>query len=187
MFARVPVLLLLWISSGAFAATVSGGKLVEDFTSLDGGDFQTSTGLWNVIDHVAQAGAVANGLSTRPISFGDGSDGALTLSSGSSYTFNTDQHPNGYNFTSVSIDSGVTLNVTGSKPLIIRSLSTATISSTLSVDGEFGALSTAGDAVANGSIPGTGPTGGPGHACAGTGGNGGVFPFQQHPVMEVAD
>jgi hypothetical protein len=167
------------MASQAVAGTVSNGKLVEDFTSLDSADLSaygaSTSGLWNIIDHVAQAGVVSAGSSSRPIWFGDGSDGALSLTSGS-YTFDTDTHPNGYNFTSVSIGAGVTLSVQGSNPLIIRSLSTLSISASLSADGNYVLAAPAANGVANDASLPAGPSGGVGRACAGSGGAGGDNP-----------
>ena len=87
--------LLAW-TPPARAYTLTSGGLVEDFTTLDGADLTATTGVWNIVDTRAQAGVVANGTAANTISFGDGSDGALSASSGT-VTFNTDLRPNGFN------------------------------------------------------------------------------------------
>jgi hypothetical protein len=107
---------------------------------------------------------VVNATSSDPLQFGDGSDGVLDSSSG--YLFNTDAHPNGFNFISVNITGG-TIQVQGSKPLVIRSLSTISITPTLSVRGGDGQ-----SGVANGST--TAPTGGTAVASLCSGGAGGI-------------
>lgn len=148
------------------AYTISGGTLIEDFTTLDNADLSNSTGLWNIVTRKAEAGRVADasGGTLRPISFGDGSDGTLDTSSG--YTFDTDAKPNGYNFKSVNITGG-TVTVVGSNPLIIRSLSTLTITPAISLNGTDGA-----NGVANGSS--TAPSGGTAITCPASGGDGGT-------------
>lgn len=154
---------LLGFSNPAWSWEITRGNLIEDFTDSSHWDASTSTGLWNFVDHAIQAGRVTGGVSTRPINFGDGSDGDLNSSTG--YIFNTDTHPNGYNFNSISITGG-TIQVQGSSPLILRSLSTVTLSSTLSVKGGDGLSGTA-----NGST--TGPNGGTAVAGQCSGGKGG--------------
>ncbi len=124
----------------ANAYTISGGSLVEDFTTIDGLDATASTGLWNIVSRAAEATRVANAQVTRPIAFGDGSDGIVSSSSG--YTFDTDARPNGYNFISLSITGG-TVTVRGRSPLVIRSLSTVTITPTIDLSGANGTAGTA--------------------------------------------
>ena len=159
--------LLAW-TPPARAYTLTSGGLVEDFTTLDGADLTATTGVWNIVDTRAQAGVVANGTAANTISFGDGSDGALSASSGT-VTFNTDLRPNGFNYTAVSIGAGATIAVTGSNPLIIRSLTTVNISPTISLNGN---LAAPGNGVANGVT--TAPTGGTVRGCSSTAGAGGV-------------
>ncbi|HCM39674.1 MAG: hypothetical protein A2Z97_15170 [Bdellovibrionales bacterium GWB1_52_6] len=118
-----------------FSATAQAGTLVEDFTNLDHADLTQSTGVWNVVDHAAQAAIVADEDATRVIPFGNGSDGILNSSSG--YIFDTDTHPTGFNFISVSITGGP-ITVRGSNPLVIRSLGEVTITPDLSVSGGEG-------------------------------------------------
>jgi hypothetical protein len=163
------------LTSAAYSATIANGELIEDFSTLDYADLTNTTGLWNIVNQRAQAGAVAGGSASHPISFGDGSDGVLNLTSGT-YTFDTDAHPSGYNFISVNIGSGVTLSVTGSNPLIVRSLTTMTISTALSADGGFALGDATANGVANDATFPAGPTGGTGFACSGTGGAGGNNP-----------
>jgi hypothetical protein len=116
----------------ASAWNISNGILTEDFTDVTRWNSTASTGLWNMVTHAAQAGRVTGGLATQPLSFGDGSDGIVNSSTG--YNFNTDSHPNGYNFVSLNISAGI-IQVAGSAPLVIRSLSTINIVPTLSVKG----------------------------------------------------
>lgn len=161
--------ILNWIlflaASSTWAGTVQNGQVVEDFTTINHADFVRSTGVWNIVDHVAQAAIVANQEASRTLSFGNGSDGALISSAG--YTFDTNSHPSGYNFTSVSITGG-SITVTGSKPLIIRSLGAVTITPNITANGTAG---TTGQTL--GSTSATGPTGGIAAACASNGGAGG--------------
>jgi hypothetical protein len=146
------------------AASVSGGRLVEDFSTDDFADYAATTGLWNLVDHVAQAGVVAAGSAARPISFGDGSDGTLDTSGG--FVFDTNSHPNGYNFREVNITGG-TISVSGRNPLVIRSLTTLKIASTINLDGNFGANGTVNTLT-------TGPTGGAPMVGLAVGGSGGA-------------
>lgn len=153
--------LLLLFASSSFAQTQS---FTEDFSSAENWDSGSSTGLWNAEDGFAQAAAFANGDSTRPIDFGDGSLGVLNSTNG--YTFDTDAYPNGFNFESVSITAG-TITVTGSNPLIIRSLGPITLTPAIDVRGGAGD-----DGVQSGS-GGTGPAGGTPIANGGAAGKGG--------------
>lgn len=131
-------LCLFFFGPSAHAYTLTSGGLVEDFSSLDGADLANSTGVWNIIDGRAQSGVVVNGTSTLTVPFGDGTDGDLSVSSGT-YTFDTDSKTGGvFNFRSVSIGAGATINVTGSNPLIIRSLGAVNIAATLDVSGTTG-------------------------------------------------
>lgn len=139
--------------------------MTEDFTTITYADFTSSTGVWNIVDHVAQAAVYANGGTDtyRKLDFGDGSDGAVQSENG--YYFDTDQKPNGYNFTSVNI-SGGTIYVTGKNKLIIRALGSVTISPDINVKGGSGQ-----DGVANSStygLAGGGPV-----TCTYSGGTGG--------------
>lgn len=157
----IAVGLLLSINAG-HAYTVSGGRLTEDFSTAEQADFANSTGLWNAVDHVAQAAVIANG---KPVSFGDGSDGILDSSSG--YSFDTDTHSNGYNFLSVNIAGG-SISVTGSHPLILRSLTTVNIASPISLNGAPGT-----DGTYNAGT--TAPAGGAAApTCSASGGSGGA-------------
>jgi len=137
--------------------------LTEDFTTLDHADPANSTGVWNAVDHSARARAYANGSieSTRPIDFGDGSDGVVNSASG--YVFNTDTHPSGYSFQSLSITGG-TVTVVGSHALVIRSLSTITIVPPIQVNGANGE---------DGDASGLARPGGPAVTCLAKGGDGG--------------
>jgi len=147
------------IPSSAFALST----LTEDFTTLDHADPVNSTGIWNIVDHSARARAYANGAveSTRPIDFGDGHDGIVDTSNG--YVFNTDTHPNGYSFQSLSITGG-TVTVVGSHALVIRSLSTITITPPLQVNGADGE---------SGDPSGGAHSGGAAVTCSARGGDGG--------------
>lgn len=163
---RILVCILISIFSPQIsrAWTISGGRLTEDFTDSSHWDAANSTGLWNIVSHAAEAGRVSAASASQSISFGDGSDGVLSTSSG--YTFNTDQHPNGYHFISIDI-SGGTIQVQGSNPLVIHSLSTIRIVPSLSVRGGNGTPGTG-----NGSST-QGPTGGTATAGLCSGGAGG--------------
>lgn len=165
---RWPLAFLALSATGALAATISGGRVTEDFSSLEYADLTLSsssltTGVWDIGNGRARAHAFANGAAgtTRPIDFGDGSDGAVASTTG--YTFDTDTHPNGFNFTSLSITGG-TITVTGSNPLVIRSLTTITISVPLDLSGATGS---------NGSLSGLLNNGPSTPTCLARGGYGG--------------
>ena len=157
----LPVFVLL--STLPAVSFAGGGVISEGFSNIDHFDYNASTGFWNIEDRVAEAGRVANGDATKPISFGDGSDGVLDSSIG--YTFNTDLKPNGYNFISVNI-SGGTITVTGQNPLVIRSLTTINIAPTISVSGLGGSDGPAGST--------SGGAGGTAVTCMADGGAGGT-------------
>jgi hypothetical protein len=127
-------------TSSAHAFTISSGTFTENFSDPSYFDSTNSTGLWNAGASTpgAEGGRFANQDPTKPITFGDGSDGTVNTSSG--YTFNTDTHPNGYNFVKLTITGG-TITVTGSNRLIIRSLTTVTISPTVTLSGSAGTIS----------------------------------------------
>ncbi|MBI3555226.1 MAG: hypothetical protein HY074_03045 [Deltaproteobacteria bacterium] len=162
----------LLIVPSARSVTGTSSQLVEDFTTDTFADYAATTGLWDLPDHKARAGVVADAVGSgaaRPITFGDGSDGVL--SSGSGATFDTNSHPNGFNFKSIDISAGA-ITVTGTNALIIRSLSNVNIALgvVFSVDGQSdvaGSLS----GVASGST--TGPAGGTAVTCGANGGKGG--------------
>lgn len=168
-----PALLVLFLgNASAFAATIANGVLAEDFSTLDYADFSASTGVWN--SAVGEARVAAHVLNTDtatyyPISFGDGSDGVLNSSAG--YTFDTDAHPNGFNFVSVNI-SGGSITVHGSNPLVIRSLGAVSITPTLSVAGGAGQSATGAMATTGGQAVTCGANGGAGGAAGLPGGNG---------------
>lgn len=157
---------------------MGGGRLTEDFSSLEHADLDRTTGLWNVVAGQARAAVYANAEAGRPILFGNGSDGALDVSG--AYTFNTDSRTDGiFNFTSVNIRAGATITVTGSNPLRIRSLGAVTIdpafparSSSPSGDpgNAAGTASTAGTAVTCGALGARAGAGG--HIAANAGQNG---------------
>lgn len=149
-------------SPAAHSVTINGSRLVEDFSTDDYADYSASSGIWNTVDRMARAGAVVAGNPAKPFTFGDGSDGVVDTSGG--YVFNTDTHPNGYNFRRVNITGG-TITVTGTNPLVIRSLTTINISPSISIRGGSGN---------NGSTTGSSTVaGGTGSACRSTGGTGG--------------
>jgi len=149
----------------ALGVTLGGGRLVEDFSTNDYADYTASTGLWNLVTNAAEAGGVAAGSSARPITFGDGSDGVVDTSGG--YSFDTDTHPNGFNFKSVNITGGV-VTVTGRNTLVIRSLTTVNITPAILVNGVAGS-----NGVANDGTQTTGPSGGTAVTCNADGGAGG--------------
>ncbi len=133
MGSRLLSLLVFALSASARAATIGSGTLVEDFTTLDHADLTATTGVWNAAAGKARVTAYANG---HALDFGDGSDGVLDITG--AYSFDTDTHALGYKFTSVHIHSGATISVSGSNPLIIRSLGAVIIEPTLSVSGTAG-------------------------------------------------
>jgi hypothetical protein len=154
---------LFLISVFSMTASTSAATFTENFNTLDHADQAHSTGIWNVIDHSIRAQAYADGanVSTRTIDAGDGSDGVVNSSSG--FTFDTDSHPNGYQFQSLAITGG-TITVVGSHPLIIKSLQGITITPALKVNGADGA---------NGTLSGATASGGAAVTCQAKGGNGG--------------
>jgi len=157
------------LADNANPGTITAGLVTETFADATHYDYASSTGTWNIVSLAAQARRVANTDAARPLDFGDGSDGELVQSSGS-FTFDTDSHPNGYNFTSVNVTGG-TLTVTGSNPLKIKCLSTFSISNSveLSVKGTNGASGAINPTTAGGA-------GGTSLTCGGNsrGGNGGA-------------
>jgi hypothetical protein len=97
------------------------------------------------------------------VTTGDGSDGALNVTSGTT-TLDTNSRPNGYNYTTINISSGATLTASGSNPLILRATGSITISGTVSVNGGNG-TSGNGDIVTL--AGGTGIAGGANGGCGG--------------------
>ena len=152
---------LVWILAVTNLSLASAGTLVEDFSSLNHADLSNSSGVWDIINHQARAQAFADSDATRPIRFGDGSDGAVNTGSG--YIFDTDSHPLGYQFQSLSITGGA-VTIRGSHPLVIRSLSTITITPPLQANGGNG-----GDGLSTGAVP----SGGLAVTCEANGGRGG--------------
>jgi len=130
-------------------------------------------GLWNVASGRLQAPLAPAGVVINMISFGDGSNGSfndgpsnstagITVGAGS-VIFNTDVQAD-YSFSSFSLNGPFTLTVTGSQPLVIRSLGAITIAGAVDLNGAPGAANSAGAA----------PLGGAGLAGAFGGGNGGL-------------
>jgi len=172
-FAKASVFLLLaavLASSPAHAQT-----LTENFTTMNNWDVAATTatgspGIWNINagqsgnpGPCAMAPVMDNGSTNTAISFGTGSDGILNSASG--FTFDTNAHPNGYNFFSVNITGG-TVTVTGTNPLIIRSLTSVNITPAIDLDGGAGTASASGGA--GGTAPATSlATGGNGGSTAG--------------------
>ena len=69
--------------------------------------------------------------------YGNGSNGALYVPSGTT-TLDTTSYPNGFNYTTVTVNSGATLTATGANPLIIRSQGDCNIYGALDVSGTAG-------------------------------------------------
>src|SRR6185436_630311 len=69
---------------------------------------------------------------TPPFDYGNGSEGAFTAPTGTSYLSGI------HNYTSFTIPAGSTVNVTGSTPLIIKCTGTVTINGTLAALGGLG-------------------------------------------------
>lgn len=134
----VAALSSLVLPGAVFAATIAGSRVTEDFTTLEYADLTSlassaaTTGVWDVPRGRARAHAFANGDASRPIDFGNGADGVVNRSTG--YAFDTDSHPNGYDFASLTITGG-TITVTGRNALVIRSLGAISITPALSVSG----------------------------------------------------
>jgi hypothetical protein len=125
---------LLGSSTGG-AATISSGFLIEDFSSLTGADISGTTGVWNAASGIARLAAFADANASKPIDFGDGHDGVIETSAG--YHFDTDAHPEGFNFISLKITGGP-VTVSGSHALVIRSLGDVVIASPISLQGTDG-------------------------------------------------
>lgn len=129
---------LLIVPSARPVTGAGGGSLLENFSSDGHADYAATTGLWDTVNHQARAGVVTNADPNAPISFGNGSDGDFNISG--SYVFDTNSHPNGFNFRSVNISGNGTVTASGSHPLVIRSLTTVDIAATVNfnVDGNPG-------------------------------------------------
>ncbi len=103
--------------------------------------------------------------------YGDGSDGVLTVSSGTT-TLDTDANPGGFNYTSITVSAGATLTATGSNPLYLRSTGNVIIEGTLDVSGaDGGAVSGSAQVSGGAGVAGAGD-GGDGGASEGNGNNG---------------
>lgn len=141
---------------------VEAATLVEDFTDISRCDLTVTTGVCNTIAGYARASAFAGSSATRPLLFGDGSDGVVDTSSG--YTFDTDAK-SVYQFRSLNITGG-SVSVIGKRPLIIRSLGVVQISSAINIAGGPGDNGSTSDLI-------TRPAGGGGGPGGGWGGSGG--------------
>jgi hypothetical protein len=101
---------------------------------------------------------------------GDGSDGALTLAPGSTQTLDTGTSAQRlYNYTSVTVDIGASLIVTGSYPLVIHCQGDVNISGTVNLVGGAGSDGFTGPDVGTTATGGLGGAGGPGGAAGGAG------------------
>ncbi|MCM2277043.1 MAG: hypothetical protein NDJ89_03090 [Oligoflexia bacterium] len=132
-----------------------------------------NTASWDATNARIWTPAYANSVS---LDFGTGADGAFdgTASqsgitvAGSSITIDTDAkaaQSYEYHFTSFSIPNGSTMTVTGSRPLVIRVLGSATISGSIVADGAPGSDQGGG----------TNAAGGPGAVGGGSGGRGSYY------------
>ncbi len=167
MALRLALVVLIPLSAEAYS--VSNGLLVEDFSTLEKADLANSTGFWNVASGAVEAKRCASNTiipACAPLDFGDGHDGVLESTNG--YTFNTDTHPDGYSFVSVNITGG-TITVTGSNPLVIRSLKNVNIVPAIRVNGGNGANGSNDNAATEQATPG-----GVAVASKATGGTGGA-------------
>jgi hypothetical protein len=162
----------------------------------------SSTGIWDITNGKIQAPLAPGGTLAKAFTFGDGTDGAFSDGptqtgisvSGSTVTFNTDVKSD-FKFTSFNLSGGITLQVSGSQPLIIRSLTTTTIAGTITLNGTTGAANNAGvpsvggSAVAGGGAGGNGGSSGGAAGVAGTGtapaGGGGIG--ANNPLVGSAD
>jgi hypothetical protein len=121
--------------------------------------------------------------------FGDGSDGALNVVSGTT-VLDTNANPGGFDYTSVTVASGAVLTATGSNPLLIRSTGAVDIQGTLHVNGGSGGNGGSSAGAGGVSIAGVGGGGngrsnqGNGAAGSYTGGGGGGIIYR--PSGDVA-
>lgn len=166
--------------SPSVSPSASSHSFVADFSTLSQWDTSAGdTGLWNTVDQRIQAAVSANGIE---IGFGNGSDGAFSdgpaqtgiTVSGSIVSINTDTKAS-FNFSSFNLSHGKTLVATGSHPLILLVLGSATVAGTVDLSGGSSASGT------NNSAGGPAP-GGTGVASGGTGGAAGfgVNPGDTH-------
>lgn len=167
----VAVLIGLLTTPSARSVTLTGGRLVEDFSTDTYADYSASTGLWDTVNNRARAGVVAGGIASQSISFGDGSDG--TLDTAGSVTLNTDAKPNGYNYRSVHLRTGAVVTVIGSNALIIRSLTTFTIDAGVNFNLRGGNGTSGTDSVTAGTAVLDALSGGSPITCSASGGSGG--------------
>lgn len=161
----------LLVMPSARSFTLTGGRLVEDFSTDAHADYASSTGVWDTVNSRARAAVVAGAVATQALSFGDGSDGDLDTAG--AVALDTNSHPNGYNYRSLHLRTGATVSVTGSSALVIRSLTTIQIDAgvTFSVKGTAGASGTNSVAAATTTLADTTP--GSAQTCGASGGLGG--------------
>ena len=145
---RAGVLVLGLAANWIVASPVAhAGSFVVDFSTTQAWDqVYHNPALWDVTNkRIASPPSVTVGGSLKPMSFGGrerwgvwrrAPQTGITVS-GTSITVDTDIKAT-YNFTTFSLSHPVTLTATGSKPLTIYVLGSATIAGTISVSGAPG-------------------------------------------------
>jgi hypothetical protein len=121
-------------------ATPASSPLLEDFQTSNGNalgnnttgggeDTLNTTATWDTAFVGTFNGALVSNLSQ--LLTGDGSDGAVTLSG--TVTLDTSGRPNGYNYSSFTVNPGAIVSFTGVNPAVIRAQTTISISGTIIV------------------------------------------------------
>lgn len=160
----------LLVVPSARSVTLTGGRLVEDFSTDTYADYTSSTGLWDIVNNRARAGVVVGAVASQTVTFGDGSDG--DLDSSGAVTFDTNSKPNGYNYRSVRLRTGAVVTVTGTNTLIIRSLTTFVVDAGVTFNLN-GSAATAGVTAAVAATATGGSAGASAATCQAVGGAGG--------------
>ncbi len=152
-----------------YNATSASGK-INSALNFDGdGDYVSvsDSSTLNITKEITVSAWIKNRDS---INYGNGSDGNLTVSSGTT-TLDTDANPDGFDYVNVSVSAGAVLTAAGSNPLIIRATGNVIIEGTLQVDGGDGQDSNGG---------GYTPAGGTGIAGGSNGAEGLLLPGQNN-------
>jgi hypothetical protein len=168
---------VVWLFS-VICGLLANGVARADTLSINLSDrsqanYTSSTGLWDSVRGRISAPFASAGVAARILNFGDGTDGefndgpeqsGITIS-GSTITINTDTKST-YQFTTFTLTSGKTIRITGSAALIIRVQGAVTIAGQILAEGSAGTNSISGN---------TGTVAGGSGANGGfSGGNGGV-------------
>src|SRR5690606_16168435 len=128
-----------------FSGSVFASTLSLNLSSSSTYDLGSSTGLIDLQNGKFRSAVAKNGGAGQEISFGNGSDGAFTNGptqsgisvSGTTITIDTDVKAT-FQFTRFQLDSGYTIQVNGSQPLVIRVLGAVTVAGTFSLNGNSG-------------------------------------------------